>query len=149
MRFRTTVEGTGKNTTGIPVPAEVVEGLGHGKRPPVRVTVGAHTYRTTVASMGGRFMLSLSAENRGLAGVAAGEEVDVDVELDLAPREVSVPPDFAEALERDAAARRFFEGLSFSQKQWHVLSVEGAKAPETRRRRIEKSIAMLREGRAR
>lgn len=102
-----------------------------------------------MAAYGDVFMLPLSAENREAAGVAAGDEVDVDLELDTQPREVEVPPDFAETLAADPEAKRFFEGLSFSQQRWHVLSIEGAKAAETRQRRVDRSIAMLREGRAR
>ena len=149
MKFRATIELGGKTATGIEVPAEVVDALGAGKRPAVRVTIKGHGYRSTVASMGGRFMLPVSAENRERAGVAAGNDVDVDIELDTEPREVTVPPDFATALKRDAKAGEFFDGLSYSKKRWHILSIEGAKSDETRQRRIEKSVAMLREGRAR
>lgn len=148
MRFRATVLLGGKTATGIPVPAHVVEGLGAGKRPPVRVTVGAHSYRSSVAVMGGQFLLPLSAQNRASAGVAAGDEVDVDIELDDDPREVVVPPDFAAALEADEAARRSFEGLSYSNKSGHVLAIEGAKTPETRQRRIAKAVRLLAEGRS-
>jgi len=137
----------GKTATGIPVPKEVVSDLGPSKRPPVRVTINGHTYRSTVASRGGEFVLPISAENREGAGVVAGDEVDVDIELDSEPREVAVPPDFAEALDRDEAARRSFDGLSYSQKQRHVLSIEGAKTSETRQRRIAKTVDTLREGR--
>jgi hypothetical protein len=149
MRFRATIEQRGKTATGIRVPDEIVARLGAGKRPAVRVTINGHTYRSTVASMGGVFMVGVSAENRAGAGVAAGDEVDVGIELDTAPREVTVPSDFANALQRDKAAKRTFDGLSYSNKQWHVLSIEGAKTAETRQRRIAKSIGMLREGRAR
>jgi len=147
MRFRATILLGGKTATGIRVPPEVVESLGPSKRPAVRVTINGHTYRSSVASMGGEFMLPVSAENRTSCGVAAGDEVDVDIELDTEPREVTVPPDFADALDHDAEARRFFDGLSYSQKLWHVASIEGAKAAETRQRRIAKSVTMLREGR--
>jgi uncharacterized protein YdeI (YjbR/CyaY-like superfamily) len=99
--------------------------------------------------MGGRFLLPLNAENREAAGVAAGDEVDVTVELDDRPREAELPADFAAALEHEPAAASFFAGISYSDKRWHVLSIEGAKKEETRQRRIEKSVAMLREGRAR
>jgi len=149
MRFRATIQLEGKTATGIPVPTGVVERLGKGKRPPVRVTIGGHTYRSTVAAYGDVFMLPLSAENRKAAGVAGGDEVDVDVELDTEPRTVEVPEDFAGALAAEPEAKRFFEGLSYSQQRWHVLSIEGAKAAETRQRRIDTSVAMLREGRAR
>ena len=147
MGFRVTVLLGGKTATGIAVPAEVVAALGPGKRPPVRVTINGHPYRSTVAPMGGAFMLPLSAEHREHAGVAAGDEVDVDIELDTEPREVAVPPDFAEALDRDADARRHFDGLSYSRKLRHVLSIEQAKTAETRQRRIAKAVSMLREGR--
>jgi hypothetical protein len=149
MRFRATIEQSGKTATGIHVPDEVVASLGAGKRPAVRVTIGGHTYRSTVASLGGVFMVGVSAENRASAGVAAGDRVDVDIALDTAPREVTVPPDFSKALERDVTAKRTFDGLSYSNKQWHVLSIEGAKTAETRQRRIAKSVRALREGRPR
>ena len=147
MRFRATVELGGKTATGIRVPGEVIAALGTSKRPPVRVTIGGHTYRTTVAPRGGEFKLPVSAENREGAGVAAGDEVDVDIELDTEPREVTVPPDFAEALDRDAAARRFFDRLSYSQRQWFVIGIEEAKQPATRQRRITKAVARLSAGR--
>jgi len=149
VRFRATVEQSGKTATGIEVPSTVVEGLGAGKRPPVRVTIKGHTYRSTVASMGGRFMIGVSSENREAAGVAGGDEIDVDLELDTAPREVTVPKDFAAALKKDAKAKKTFDALSNSNKGWHVSSIEGAKTDETRQRRITKSIAALREGRPR
>jgi hypothetical protein len=147
MRFRATLQLGGKTATGIEVPAEVVEGLGAGKRPAVRVTIKGHTYRTTVAPMGGRFMLPVSADNRTSAGVAAGDEVDVDVALDTEPREVSVPPDLAEALDAEPDAKRYFDGLSYSHKLRHVLAIEGAKTAETRQRRVAKAVSALREGR--
>jgi hypothetical protein len=148
MRFRATLESGGKTATGIQVPDEVVASLGSGKRPAVRVTINGHTYRSSVASMGGRSMLGVSAENREAAGVAAGDALDIEIELDTEPREVVVPPDLARALEQDAAATRSFAGLSYSRQRRQVLSVEGAKTPETRRRRIVKAIDDLREGRA-
>jgi hypothetical protein len=147
MRFHSVVLLGGKTATGIPVPDEVVAGLGPSKRPAVRVTIRGYTYRSTITPLGGQFMLPLSAENRQGAGVAAGDAVEVDLELDTAPREVTVPPDFAAALDRDAEARQFFEGLSFSHKQRHILSIDQAKTAETRQRRIEKAVSMLREGR--
>jgi uncharacterized protein YdeI (YjbR/CyaY-like superfamily) len=98
--------------------------------------------------MGGEFLLPISAENRKLAGIEAGDEVDVEIELDTEPREVMVPPDFRDALDRDADARRFFDGLSKSSKQRVVLLIEGAKTAETRLRRITKATSELHEGRA-
>ena len=147
MRFRSTVELGGKTATGIRVPAEIVERLASGKRPAVRVTIGPHTYRSTVAPMGGAFFLPLSAENRAAAGVSAGDDVDVAVELDTEPRQVTLPADFADALDQHPDARRFFDGLSYSQQRWFVLGIQEAKKPETRQRRIDKAVGMLREGR--
>jgi hypothetical protein len=149
MRFRATLETEGKTATGINVPAEVVEALGAGKRPRVKVTINGHTYRSSVAVLGGRYMLGVSAENRAAAGVEGGDSVDVELELDAAPREVTVPPDFAAALAAAPAARATFEGLSYSNKSWHVLQIEGAKADETRQRRIAKSIEALGAGKVR
>ena len=144
-RFRATIELHGKTATGIEVPAEVVDGLDAGRRPPVRVTIGSHIYRTTVASRSGRFLVPLSAEQRAGAGVAAGDEVDVEVELDTEPREVDVPADLAAALDAAPAARGRFDALPYSHRKEHVRAVEEAKAPETRQRRIAKAVAMLRE----
>lgn len=148
MRFRGTIQLGGKTATGIQVPDAVVADLGGGKRPAVRVTINGYTYRSTVATMSGVFMLPVSAEVRAGAGVQAGDDVDVDIERDNEPREVVVPPDFAAALDGDADAKRCFDGLSYSHKQRHVLSIEGAKTSETRERRIAKAVEMLRQGRA-
>ena len=149
MRFHTTLLQSDKTATGIEVPAEVVEALAAGKRPPVRVTINGFTYRSTIAVMGGRYMVGVSADNRAGAGVKGGDEIDVDIELDNAPREVVVPAELAAALDADPAARRTFDALSYSNQSWHVLQVTGAKTDETRERRIAKSIAALREGRPR
>jgi uncharacterized protein YdeI (YjbR/CyaY-like superfamily) len=112
----------------------------------VRVSIGEHTYRSTVAARGGRFVVPLSAENRQGAGVEAGDEVEVDLELDTEPREVTVPPDLAEALRRDDEARRVFDGLPYSHRLRWVLSVEDAKTEQTRQRRVVKAIEGLRAG---
>lgn len=148
-RFRTSLLASGKTTTGIEVPPELIEQFGAGKRPPVVVTIGSYTYRSTVGVMGGRSLIPVSADHRRQAGIAAGDDITVELELDTAPRQVELPADLAEALSRDDAARRFFEGLSASQKKWHVQSVESAKTPETRQRRIGKSMDMLRQQQAR
>jgi hypothetical protein len=148
MKFRATIELAGKTATGFEVPAAVVAKLSSSKKPAVRVTIKGYTYRSTVATMSGRFMLPVSAEVREAAGVAARDKVDVDIELDTAPRQVAVPADFARALTREPAAKRFFEGLSFSNKQRIVIAIEGAKTPETRDRRIAKSVGSLREGKS-
>jgi hypothetical protein len=146
MRVRAVVELGGKTATGIEVPAEVVEGLGGSRRPAVNVTINGYGYRSTVASMGGRYLLPISAENRKGAGVAAGDEVEVTLELDTAPRELAVPADLAAALHGAPEAKRFFEGLSYSRRQRYVLQVEGAKKAETRQRRIADTVTRLANG---
>jgi len=147
VKFRTLVELGGKTATGLRVPPEVVAALGSGRKPAVMVTVGGYTYRSTVASRGGAFMIPLSAEHRGAAGLAAGDEVDVEVEVDTEPRELVIPDDLRAAVDTDAAARSFFDGLSYSNRRRIVGNVEGAKTPETRQRRIDKAVTQLREGR--
>jgi hypothetical protein len=143
MRFSTTVELHGKTATGMAVPPEVVDSLGGGKKPAVSVTVGGYTYRSSIASMGGRFLIPLSAERRSAAGVAAGDEVEVDVELDIQPREVEVPADLAAALDAEPVARARFEALSYSNQLRHALAVDGAKTEATRQRRVAAAVATL------
>jgi hypothetical protein len=147
MHFRTTILTAGKTAAGIEIPPAVLEALGSGRKPPVSVTINGYTYRSTVATVDGRFMVGVSADNRAKAGVEGGQTVDVEIELDTAPRTVAVPDDFARALAPYPAARAFLDGLSNSQKQWFVLGIEDAKTPETRQRRIEKAVERLREGR--
>jgi hypothetical protein len=143
MRFQATLELGGKTATGIRVPDDVVEALGSGKRPPVSVTINGHTYRSTVAVLGGVFMLPVSAEQRAAAGIAAGDVVDVDLSLDTAPRTVELPDDLAAELSKHPSALAAYDALSPSNKKRHVLSVEGAKTTETRRRRIDKVLTEL------
>ena len=146
MRFRATVELGGATATGVHVPDEVVASLGAGKRPKVRVKINGYTYRSSVASMGGRFMLGISADVRERAGVAAGDQVDVYLELDTDPREVTVPADFAKALATDAHARRSSKGCRTAASSG---TCSRSRRPRPRRRgqrRIGKAIAELREG---
>ena len=149
MRFRTTILQSGKTATGIRIPDEVIEALGAGRRPPIRITIRGYAYRSTVAVMGDAYMVGVNADHREAAGVNGGDEVDVEIELDTAPRTVDVPPDLMAALEAEPGARTTFDALSNSNKSWHVLGVTGAKTDETRQRRIAKSIAALKEGRPR
>ncbi|MFD7293444.1 YdeI/OmpD-associated family protein [Streptomyces sp. NPDC059897] len=143
MKFRTYVEPP-EPMHGLEVPAELVDGLGGGKRPPVVITVNGHTWRSRVAIMRGRCLLGLSKANREAAGVETGEEVEVDLQLDTEPRTVTEPEDFARALDADPAARAAYDRLSHGRKRQHVLAIEAAKKPETRARRIEKALESLR-----
>ena len=147
ITFRGTVESSGKTTTGIEVPDPIVAQLGGGKRPKVSVTINGKTYRSSVAPTGGRYLVGVSAANRELTGVAAGDVVDITLALDDAPRQVDVPEDLAAALAAAPKAKRFFEGLSFSQQRWFVDPINDAKTEATRQRRIDKAIERLASGR--
>jgi hypothetical protein len=146
MKFKTVILQAGKTATGIVVPPEIVEGLNSGKKPSVLVTIKGHTYRSTVATMSGDFMIPVSSEIRGITGVAGGDEVDVELQLDTALRELEIPGDFAAALENAPEAKQFFETLSYSNKRRFTWSINDAKTPATRQRRIEKSVETLRAG---
>ena len=148
MKFRGELLQAGKTATGFEVPADVVDGLGGGKKPAVTVTIdGRYSYRSSLGTMGGKSMLPVSAEHRAGSGITAGDEVEVNLELDDQPREVVVPDDLLAALDADPVARSYFDGLSYSNKRRHVLAIEGAKAAETRARRVAKSVELFHEGR--
>jgi hypothetical protein len=141
MGFHTTMLQTGNNT-GIPVPPEVLDALGGGKRPAVNVTVNGYSYRSTIASMGGQHLIPFSAERRAESGISGGDEIDVELALDTAPRTVEPPADLAAALDA-AGVRAAFDALAPSRQKAHVVSVESAKAEETRQRRIAAVVAAL------
>ena len=124
------------------MPADVLQALGGGKRPAVVVTSAGFSYRTSVGVMAGRGLVPVSAEVRAAAGVAAGEELEVTLDLDTAPRTVEVPTDLAQALQ-SAGVRTASDAPSPSARTAHVTSVEGAKAEATRVRRIEKIVGDL------
>lgn len=146
--FETTLAGSG-GKVGIVVPEQVVLELGAGKRPPVLVDLGGHAYRSTVAVMGGQYMIGVSAAVRAATGLSAGDAVTVTLTLAETPREVDVPPDLAAALAADPAAGAFFAALSNSLQRYHVDTVTGAKTADTRQRRIDKALALFREGKKR
>lgn len=143
MLFRATVELGGRTATGIEVPADVVAALGSHQRPPVRVTINRYSYRTTVGRRGDRFLVPVSAEVRAAAGVAAGEELDVEIALDDDPREVAVPDDLAIALDAVPGARARFDALSFTRRKECVRAIEEAQATATRERRVAKAVATV------
>ena len=142
VTFETTVAASGNNT-GIVVPGEVIEQLGAGKRPPVLVSVNGYEYRNTVAVMGGRHMISISAAVRNATGLKGGDSIRVTLTVADSPREVNVPADFAAALAADERARAFFDKLSNSMQRYHV------KSADTRQRRIDKAIALFLDGKQR
>ena len=146
MKFRATVLQGMKTATGIQVPDAIVEALGGGKRARVAVTLNGYTYRSSLAVMGGRCMVGVSADVRAASGVKGGDELEAEIVLDTAVREVEVPAELAAALAADLAATATFESLSYSNKRRHALSVESAKTPETLARRVEKAMLELRDG---
>jgi hypothetical protein len=137
------LEPAGGNNTAFTIPDDVVTRLDSGRRPKVVVTAGGHTWRSSIVSMGGRFVLGVSRENRTKAGIAAGDDVALTLLLDTKPRTVEVPADLAAAVAAVAGAREAFDELSFTHQREHVESVLGAKRPETRERRIERVVAAV------
>ena len=146
MKFKTTILQAGKTATGIKVPSEIVESFKAGKKPPVKVTINGYTYRSTIAVMGGAFMVGISAENRKGAKVNGGDAIEVKIELDTEVRVVEVPEEFQKALNKNAAAKKNFEQLSNSKKKWLTMPITEAKTEETKVKRIDKAIALLKEG---
>ncbi len=143
VTFETEILVHGKTATYFVVPDEAVAALSDRKRPPVRVTIGDHTYRSTVAPMGGEYLIPLNRDNRSRVGAAAGDRVTVSLELDTEPRVVEVPDDLADALGVDDEAAATFEGLSFTHQREYVEWIVEAKRAETRERRIGRTIEML------
>ena len=144
QRFKATLEQHGSGTAVV-VPFDLKEAFGSG-RPPVCATVNGYTFRTTLFTMGGRALLGLNRDVREAAGVEAGQEVSVELERDDAPRTVEGPLDLASALDRDSAIRETFDDLSYTHRKEYVRWVEEAKREQTRTRRVDKAVEMLREG---
>ena len=143
IKFKTTILTAGKTATGICIPDEIVESLNAGKKPPIRVTINGYSYRSTVAVMGGKYMVGVNADVREAAGVKGGDSLTVEMELDKEERKVELPTDFKKALDKNPNANKFFQTLSYSKQKNHVTLIEQAKTDETRQKRIDKSIADL------
>ncbi|MFF2050793.1 YdeI/OmpD-associated family protein [Leifsonia sp. NPDC058194] len=142
MTFRALLQLDGKTATGIVVPPEVVAALGGGGRIAVRATVAGVEYPSTIAMRAGEAKLPVSADIRSRAGIAAGDEVEVELVRDDQPRTVEVPDDLAAALDA-AGVRERFDALSPSNRKRHALAVEGAKAADTRARRVAAVLGEL------
>lgn len=145
MKLHATILGTGQTAAGMEIPADVVEALGGGKRPKVKATINGYTYRSSIAPMGGTFMLGVSSDVRRAAGVAAGDEVDLELALDTEPRVIEVPADFAAALDAEPEARRAFDALNYSNRLRYVYAINQIKSAEARARRIAKNVEELRQ----
>ncbi|HJZ76604.1 MAG TPA: YdeI/OmpD-associated family protein [Vicinamibacterales bacterium] len=144
MKFKAKVIPSG-NATGIEVPKDVVEALRSGARPAITVTINGHAWRSRVARMRGQCLVGISAANRVASGIAEGDIVVVDLKLDTAPRVVAPPPDLARALRNHPEARLAFDRLAFGLKRKHVGTIDSAKTPETRQRRIAKLVTSMSE----
>jgi hypothetical protein len=145
QKFKGTLAQVGNNT-GIEVPPAIVEALGAGKKPAVSVNLNGYAYRSTIAVMGGRYMIAFSADKRAATGIKGGDKIEVTLELDTAPRVMEMPPDLQKALDRNKAAKAYFATLSYSNQRRHIDPINDAKSDETRARRIEKSVALFAEG---
>ncbi len=149
LRFTATLQARGP-AAAVVLDDEKVAAIGEGaKRFPVRATVNGYSWRTSVARMGGEFLVGLNREVREGAGVAAGDSVEVRLALDTEPREVVVPKALADALAGDAAAATAFEKLAYTHRKEYARWIDEAKRDETRERRVVQAIEMLREGKTR
>ncbi|WP_062516969.1 YdeI/OmpD-associated family protein [Demequina gelatinilytica] len=143
MRFTALVEPL-EPMKGLEVPAAVVDDLGGGARPRVVVTVNGHTWRTAIAKLRGRHLIGVSTAHRAAAGVRTGDEVEVDVTLDLEPLTADEPEDLAAALDAEGSVRAAFDALTVSQRRQHIRVIDQAKGAETRARRIGKVVEEMR-----
>jgi len=141
-RFETKVQVEGKTATYFEIPLDVREVFSRA-RPSVRVTINHRTYRSTVAVYGGRYYLPLNKTNREAAGVAAGDVIEVELQADEETRAIDVPDDIATALDASPEAKAAFDALSYSHQREHVEHITEAKRPETRQRRIERTLDRL------
>jgi hypothetical protein len=128
------------------LPAQAAAALGERKRPPVTVTIGDYTFRTTVAVYGGQPMIGVNKAHRASAGIGIGDSFDVVVALDEEPRVVEVPTDLAEALAADDAAHAAFDKLSYTHRREYVQWIAEAKRPATRARRVAETVDRVRAG---
>ena len=133
----------------IRVPPEVLTALGQRKRAPVKVTINATSFRTTIAVYGGKSYVGVRREIREAAGVTAGDQLTVGLEYDAELRTVDLPVALRATLEGDSKAAAAFEKLSYTRKKEFVEWLMGAKQPETQRRRLAQVMAMLRGSRRR
>ena len=148
VTFSTRLSAFGNNT-GIEVPPEVIQELGGGNRPEVSVDVNGYVYRNTVAVMGGKHLIGVSAAIRRQTGLRAEDPITVTLTVENTPRTVDVPGDLAAALEAIPGTRTFFDKLSNSARRYHVDNINSAKTDETRQRRIDKAVELFHNGKQR
>lgn len=143
--FRYTLLGTGPNKAFpyIEVPFDTVEAFGTRARVPVKVTINGVELPMSLAPMGGRHVLGFRRELAERAGIKVGDTIRVTIEKDDAPRTVAAPPDLVRAFRGNAEAKRAWDALAPSHRREHAEAILSAKKPETRQRRVEKTIEML------
>lgn len=142
-KFKTTILTAGKTATGICIPDQIIESFNAGKKPPVKITLNGYTYRSTVAVMGGKYMVGVSADVRAASGVKGGDTLTIEIELDNEERKVELPDDFKKLLDKNLNAKKFFQALSYSKQKNYVTLIDQAKTEETRQKRMDKSISDL------
>jgi len=142
--FEGTLEQQGSGTL-LEVPFDVRAVFGTA-RAPVRGTVNGHPFRTRVAVYGGRYFLGFRREIREAAGFGDGDRLSVVLELDDEPRTVELPAELEAVLAADPEARAAFDRLSYTHRREYAEWVSGAKREETRRARLARTAAMLRDG---
>jgi len=141
MQFKATLtREPDSSATFVMIPYDILEVWGTRSRVPVKGTINGHAFRSTIAPYGGVHYLGINRNLREAAGVKAGDIVDIELEKDLEPRVLEVPPDFQSALDTNPAARIRWQKLSFTHQREYVESIEEAKKPETRARRIQSAI---------
>jgi len=145
IAFRTTLNSEKSGELAlIEVPGNVREVFGKA-RPPVVAKLGKYAFRTTIAVYGGKSYVGVRKSHREAGKLEPGQTIEVVIELDDAPRTVTPPKELAAAMKKDAKARAAWEALSFTHQREHAEAIEDAKKPETRARRVEKTIAMLKK----
>ena len=147
-RFTVVLERVGTTATMFRVPFDLTEAFGRA-RPPVKVTIRHHTWRTTPGVYDGVGHIVVNRTVKAATGVDAGDKVSVAMEVDTEPRKVVVPADLRTALTADPGAKAAFAKLSFTHRREYVEWIEEAKRPETRTRRIVGTVERVREGKPR
>lgn len=149
VHFKTQLQPRG-NASAVVLDEAQVAAVGEGaRRFPVVATVNGYTWRTSVTRMGGEFLLGLNRDVRQGAGVEAGDEVDVTVELDSAPRDVEVPEALASALAADPETKASFDRMAFTHRKEYARWIADAKQEQTRQRRLAQAMEMIRAGKTR
>ncbi len=132
------------DATGITIPFDVEEVFG-AKRVPVKATVNGAEYRGSIVRMGGKYMLGIPKAFREAAAIKAGDNIVVTLEPDVEERTVTIPADLAKELKKDTALREAWDKLSYTIRKENVRALEEAKQPETRTRRLEKTLTLLKD----